>query len=186
MLASGVFVSEGSTNIDARQIELIIQKHSASLVLYARQWCSSPDDAVQEAFIDFVKLPDMPVDPVAWLFKTARYKALNQTRSDSRRAHHQRQAIGSRDDWFVEPQEHKLLLQELEIELQHLTAIQREIVVAKVWGELSFAQISELVDLSTTTAFRIYREALVILEHRLTGKQSTEPQSKCLGDQHEI
>ncbi len=184
-MASGVFLIEGSINIDARLIEQFIQRHSASLVLYARQWCSSPDDAVQEALIDFVKLSDMPVDPVAWLFKTVRYKALNQTRSDTRRDRHQRQAMEIRDNWFDESQQHKLELQELEAELQKLTAIQREVVVAKVWGDLSFAQISELIDVSTTTAFRIYREALEQLEQRLTGKQPNESQSRYLGDQHD-
>ena len=185
MAAHGVISHEGSTNIDARLIEQIIQKHSGSLVLYARQWCTSPDDAVQEAFIDFVKLIDFPADPVAWLFKTTRYKAMNQTRSNIRRDRYQRQAMEIRDTWFVEPQQTELELQELEIELQKLTAIEREIIVAKVWGELSFAQISELVDVPTTTAFRIYREALKQLAQRLTGKQPTESQSKQFGDRHE-
>ncbi len=152
--------------------------------MYARQWCSSPDDAVQEAFVDFAKLPDSPIDSIAWLFKTTRYKAINQTRSETRRERHQREAMEIRDDWFIEDQDHRLELQDLEAELCNLTAIQREIVIAKVWGELSFAQISDLVNVSTTSAFRLYREALEQLAQKLTGETSSEMKMKNSGAQN--
>jgi DNA-directed RNA polymerase specialized sigma24 family protein len=44
--------------------------------------------------------------------------------------------------------------------LQRLPAIEREIVVARIWGELPFDRIAELVEISTSAAHRRYQRAL--------------------------
>ena len=35
----------------------LLDQHSSSLELYARQWCDSPEDVVQEAFLKLAGLP---------------------------------------------------------------------------------------------------------------------------------
>jgi RNA polymerase sigma-70 factor (ECF subfamily) len=61
---------------------------SNALVLYARQWCRTPEDAVQEAFIDLANCASEPTYPKAWLYTTTRRKIgiCKGTLSNARRA----------------------------------------------------------------------------------------------------
>ena len=69
----------------ARQTAELIATHSAVLMLFARQWCESPEDAVQDAFCKLVRLRTLPTDPIAWLFKVVRTTAIDLGRSTRRR-----------------------------------------------------------------------------------------------------
>jgi RNA polymerase sigma-70 factor (ECF subfamily) len=48
----------------------LMDEHSAALVLYARQWCASPEDAVQDALMQLVREPQKPDNVVGWLYLT--------------------------------------------------------------------------------------------------------------------
>ena len=54
-----------------------MDEHGAAKSLYARQWCRVPDDALQEALIDLARQDPVPDNPVAWLYKTVRRRAMN-------------------------------------------------------------------------------------------------------------
>jgi RNA polymerase sigma factor (sigma-70 family) len=139
-------------------------------VLYARQWCSYPDDALQEALIDLAHQTTDPRDPVAWLFQTVRCKALNQSRSEHRRAKYQNLAAQQREAWFVADPMCKLESSEVQAALDTLPALDREIVIARIWGGVSFEQISELVDRSSSFVYRRYRDALSELDKKMDGQ----------------
>jgi len=81
---------------------------SNALVLYARQWCRTPEDAVQEAFIDLANCSSEPTYPKAWLYTTTRRKAQNIARAESRHRNHLEQLIQERgadraDEYWLEP-----------------------------------------------------------------------------------
>ena len=59
----------------------------------------------------------------------------------------------------------------VEAALQKLPEQNREIVVARIWGGLSFEQIAELTNLSSSSAHRHYRASLEEL------KQYLEPEN---------
>ncbi|MEO8268704.1 MAG: sigma factor, partial [Aureliella sp.] len=61
----------------SQRIQELYQEHAAALVLYARQWCCAPDDALQEAMLALAKCQPIPNDPVAWLYTTTRRRAMN-------------------------------------------------------------------------------------------------------------
>ncbi len=143
------------------------EEHGAALVLYARQWCVYPDDALQDALIDLAKLALDPCDPVAWLFKTVRRKAINQVRSENRRSKYQQLAAEQREPWFISAPASSMGPSEMESLLAGLPALEREIVVARIWGELSFEQIAELVDRSMSFVYRRYQQALRELEKKI-------------------
>ncbi len=167
------------TSIDSQQWTAFVVRSGAALVLYARQWCSDPDDAVQEAFLELSKLDVPPDDPLGWLFTATRRRAINQTRSDSRRRkrnerRNERHNV-SRNElasdplrpispaWFESELESREEIEKLQTELEKLDPVEREIVVAHIWGELSFAQIAKLVELSSSTVHRRYQSALAQL-----------------------
>ncbi len=52
-------------------------------------------------------------------------------------------------------------------ELQALPLEQREVIVAHLWGGLTFEQIAEVSGISSSTAHRHYRAGLTALRERL-------------------
>lgn len=159
--------------VDPRVLDQLIRAHCPALVLYARQFCSTPEDAVQDAIVQLMKQEESPQEPIPWLFRTVRNRSLNLNRSQSRRSRHEQIVRESKPVWFERDLEKGLdaelatkALEELDVEL-------RETLVAKIWGGLSFEQIATLTDTSASTAFRRYergladlRDALAIVAHK--------------------
>ena len=150
------------SRIDPEQLEKLMESHGAALVLYARQWCNSPDDAVQEALIELIHCREVPEYTVAWLFKVTRYRAINIARSEKRRKDHHHRAAELTEPWFV-PKEENHKLSELSGLIENLPPDEREVVVAKVWGGLTFEQIAELNGSSSSSTHRLYHKALKTL-----------------------
>ncbi len=156
------FDSRHVTRIDAPSLQDLIDAHGAALTLYARQWCRAPEDAVQEAMIELVRQDPVPHNLVGWLYTTVRRRAMNLARAERRRTKHHHQAEQQRASWFV-PLDNDLDL-EYEIFLDRLPRLEREIIVARIWGERSFAEIANLVGQSISTVHRRYQRALSDLE----------------------
>ena len=156
--------------IEPLQLRELVDTYCGALVLYARQWCSSPDDVVQEALIDLSQQACAPRDPVAWMFRAVRNKAINQARADQRRSRLHSQAAAERDSWFDCDPSKSLQSDELESMLCELEPLDRELIVARIWGDMSFEQIAELVGRPLTTVHRRYHQTLHLLESKLNGK----------------
>lgn len=142
------------------QIRHLVDRHGASLVLYARQWCRYPDDAVQEAFLDLIHESKPPEVPVAWLFKVVKRKAMNLARAEQRRSKYQQDASQPEDAWFDARHDQRLVAEEVETALTKLSDVERQIVVSRIWGELAFERIAELVDMSSSAVHRHFHRAL--------------------------
>ncbi|MCA9246119.1 MAG: sigma-70 family RNA polymerase sigma factor [Planctomycetales bacterium] len=151
----------------ARYVAPLLESHGRSLVLYARQLCNDAEDAVQLAFIDLATQSAMPQDPAAWLFRAVRHKALTLARSRVRRHRHERTAGEARAGWFQVTDDDALDGQAVVEALGSLDQIDRETIVAHLWGGLTFRQIGTLLDMSASTAFRRYEAGLVLLRKRV-------------------
>ena len=162
------------THIDTTQLRQLIDAHGAALVLYARQWCHAPDDALQEALIDLVRQQPAPETPVAWLYKTVRRRAMNLSRADMRRARHHRQASAEREPWFQPSSDSSDEPLDIEALLTQLSSQEREIVVARIWGALSLQQVAELVGSSTSAVHRRYQQALRKLGREIESQQVSQ------------
>jgi RNA polymerase sigma-70 factor (ECF subfamily) len=165
------------TAISAHELNQLIQAHGAALVLYARQWCGWPDDAVQEAFVELMRQTRSPVNPVGWLYQTVRRRAMNVSRAERRRAKHHRQAQEESRPWFIAPEDTLDEPVDLEPLLAKLSRVDREIVVARVWGELSLEEIADLVELSTSTVHRRYHQSLARL-HKMLENENDRTRAK--------
>ena len=163
--------------IDTEKLQQLIDAHGAALALYARQWCNAPEDALQEALIELLRQDPVPDHPVAWLFKAVRRRAMNLARGERRRAEHHRRAGRQREAWFVDEGDEQLDRGELARMLDQLPGLEREIVVVRIWGELPFERIAELVDLSSSTVHRRYRRALSLLGDMMNGKRDYSGQA---------
>ena len=62
------------------------------------------------------------------------------------------------------------MAEELEAALDELPDLQRQIVVMHVWGELTFEQIADVVQQSSSTVHRYYHRALNAMSEKLGEK----------------
>src|SRR5947207_1940054 len=143
------------------------------LLLFARQWVQSAADAediVQEAFVKFWrrnhKIANRPL-----LYAAVRSIALDVIRRDRRRARREASVFAEAEP-AIDPQF------ELEDDTQSALAAavdslphdQREVLVLKIWNELTFSEIARALGISQNTAASRYRYALANL------KKSLQPQ----------
>jgi RNA polymerase sigma factor (sigma-70 family) len=150
----------------ATEIAELIAAHAAGLTLFARQWCESPEDAVQEAFCKLVRLSEHPTDPHAWLFRVVRTTAIDIGRSNRRRQN--REAATARPErWFAETEVEGLDAEAAVAALEALPAEQREAIVGKLWGGMTLGQIASVADCSITTAHRRFEAGIQALRERL-------------------
>src|SRR5438105_4474359 len=129
--------------------------HAPALILYARQWCAAPEDVVQEAFLKLIGLSQPPREAVPWLYRVVRNRAIDAGKMARRRQ--RREAAAAQPlRWFAEPEVDGLSAEAAVAALQRLPPEQREVIVARLWGGLSFEQIADLSGCSASTAFRRY------------------------------
>lgn len=149
------------------RIGRLFDEHAVPLEFYARQWCSNPEDVVQEAFILLAGERRAPEHVVAWLYRVVRTRALNASRSARRRQRHEAAAVESQAPWFVSSPGDRLDAHRAAETLDELPDEEREVVVAHVWGGLTFRQIADLIGISRSTAHRRYESALATLQEKL-------------------
>jgi RNA polymerase sigma-70 factor (ECF subfamily) len=137
------------------------------LVLFARQFVRTSADAediVQDAFVRFWR-KQHSVENRALLYATVRSVALDLLRRDARRA--RREASASLEmEQTTGPQfnfddgSQRALAAAIDL----LPAEQREVLVMKIWNELTFADIGTVLGISQNTAASRYRYALAALK----------------------
>jgi RNA polymerase sigma-70 factor (ECF subfamily) len=145
----------------------LVDEHAAALTLYARQWCALPEDVVQEAFLKLVAQVRPPDNPVGWLYRVVRNAAISAARSARRRQHHESRAATQTPAWFTPSETSSLDAEAATNALQALPIEQREVIVAHLWGGLTFAQIGDLAGTSASTVHRWYLAGLSVLRERL-------------------
>jgi RNA polymerase sigma-70 factor (ECF subfamily) len=153
----------------------LLEEHASSLVLYARQWCAAPEDVVQEAFCKLAAQRQLPDNLVPWLYRVVRNAAISAARADQRRRHHETIAASRTPSWFTASAGTGLDVEAATLALQALPLQQREIIVAHLWGGLTFEQIAELTGTSTSTAHRWYLAGLSALREQLGVPCPTRP-----------
>lgn len=144
--------------------------HAEGLCLLARSrgW-SDPEDLVQEAFIRLACQPQQPIDPPAWLARTVRNLAIDACRHRQRQKHREQSFALQRPSWFESEGTRDNRLDGLQAteQLSRLPAEDRDIVVAHLWGGLTFRQIASAFDLPSSTVHRRYLAALARLKAEL-------------------
>ena len=155
--------------VSAAWIASLLDAHSAALELFAAQWTDAPEDCVQDAIVELTRQRAPPHNVAAWLFHVVRLRAISANRSVSRRRRHE--ALAARLVRVVtDPREAPFDAEELSIALDFLEGEIREVVVARIWGGLGFAEIAVMLGTSTATAFRRYETGLNTLRTRLEGR----------------
>lgn len=150
------------------------RKHASRLLLYARQWLpgrADAEDAVQAGFVKFWRNKSQASDAdTPLLYAAVRCAALDLLKRDARRARREERAALETDDvwWDADPLVTRENAGEIRRALEKLSGCQREVVVLRVWAELTFAEIAAALGENLNTISARYRYALANLKKLLT------------------
>jgi len=149
----------------------LVETQLPALLLFARQWPhDSAEDIAQEAFIRLLNEKEWPENVTAWLFTVVRNQSNNHLRNEKRRKNREIDSAESKTRLFVQNEQNSNFNEETERlieQLEQLPLENREVIVAKIWGNLTFAQIAAMTDSSTSSVHRIYQAGLALLQKRL-------------------
>jgi len=140
------------------------------LVLFARQLVQSRADAediVQEAFVRIWRRQHS-IQNRGLLFAAVRSISLDLLRRAARRARREATAVleseQTTEPHFTDDDESQRALADA---VDRLPNEQREVVVMKIWNELTFQEIGTVLGISQNTAASRYRYALTSLKKNL-------------------
>ena len=151
--------------IAADELGRLYRQHAPALRLYARQWPCGAEDLVQDAFVRLAQQSPAPDRALPWLYRVVRNAALAEARGRARRRRREDRA-GAAEVWFAAADD-RLDGGEATRHLAELPVEQREVVVARIWGGLTFEEVARLVGCSLPTAHRRYQAGLAGLRERL-------------------
>ncbi|MCL2641697.1 MAG: sigma-70 family RNA polymerase sigma factor [Phycisphaerales bacterium] len=149
---------------DSDNWQLLLARHRAALFLMARQYLTTreeAEDAVHDGFVKFWKSRTSARDPLAYLFTCVRNAALDLRRARNSGVHASACPPLSLLEPSVEQEERR---DQIETALAQIPSEQREVLVLKIWSELTFAQVAEVLKIPPNTAASRYRYALQNLE----------------------
>lgn len=162
----------------AREIELLYRQHGRALLLFATAMMGEREraqDAVQQVFLRLLQHEGLRQvrDKKAYLFACVRNALLNETKAQRRNTE-----LQADEAWFDPPHKDYAAEQNLRRALASLPQDQREVVVLHIWGDLTFTQAAELLEISPNTAASRYRYGLEKLREAMCRKENpcaTEP-----------
>lgn len=135
------------------------------LIRYARIWTGSQDDAedaLQAAMLAFVRKPQLLAEarhPWAYCLGVTRHESLRIVRRNRAM-----RPWGQELDAASAPEERSLEFADLAVHVRRALAklprSQAEVVVLKIWEEMTFSEIAEVLDQSPNTVASRYRYGL--------------------------
>lgn len=151
--------------LSAELIAALVERHAVPLQIWLGRRCRTAEDVVQETFCRLAVLDRLPEQTAAWLYRVARNLAENQRVKGQRRLAREKH-VAAREAVDQDPSERLFADEVLEAVLQ-LDDPFREVVTARIWGQLTFDEIADLCGISAATASRRFRDALCELRKRL-------------------
>ena len=161
-----------------------LEANGPKLLLFARQQCRTHEDAkdvFQDALVKLVeklRTGEFVGGQGAWmpyLYTTIRRLAIDLSRRDDRRRKREDNvSLDAESDqlaafhpWFESESSDDETRIQLEASLKELPSKFSEVIVMKIWGERTFAEIGEALDISQNTAASRYRYGLEALKRGL-------------------
>ena len=157
------------STMTAGQLGTWYRTYSAELLLYARQLTGATDaeDVVQEAFVRLMRQPGAPENVRAWLYRVVRNEAVSRMRRLQRACRRRSASRSPETPWFEARTEESLDAARAQDMLSALPRPAREIVVLRIWGQLSHKEIALLVKRPVSTVHHVYRRSLETLRQAM-------------------
>lgn len=157
-----------------QEIVRLYRQYGHGLFAYARSLTGRRDaaeDIVQEAFLRLLKSesPLAKESPAGYLYGVARNLAMESSRQNALHRRHEPDVardLTARVSKGLDNE--RALMNAVLAELEDLPVDQREVVVLKILGGLTFEEIGEILQVPAATGASRYRYALEKLSMRLT------------------
>ena len=152
----------------------VIDTHGRAFVLYARQWTQNHADAediVQTAITRLCQgLPAKREVKLGQIYRAIRNRALDMHKSRQRRLAREGAAAGQLypSRMFEKDGTDDGISDSVQAALMKLPEDQREVIVMKIWGDLTFREIAEVLATSLNTVASRYRYAIEKLKSSLS------------------
>jgi len=160
-----------NTKKEVAALEDLVQRDGAGLMAYARSLAGhaqDAEDACQEALSRVLgRRLDRIGNLRAYVYKAVRGAALNGLRAKARRERRERERTAEPQYVFQEPALRREEVDALNRAIAVLPQEQREVVVLKVWGGLSFSQIADVAAIPRDTAASRYRYAMATFKREM-------------------
>jgi RNA polymerase sigma factor (sigma-70 family) len=156
-------------SMDPERLAAWYDAYKDRLRLYARNWLGdeAAQDAVQSAFVSLMAQVVLPRDVQAWLYATVRNEAIARLRQQQRTARLHERLDLLQETWFEGHADELIDARTAEQVLLSLPETQREVVLLRIWGQLSLKQISQIVGSPLTTVHSRYKAALAAIKERM-------------------
>ncbi len=146
-----------------------LREHAARLLLFARAQTrceADAEDVLQDALVECWRrgnghAPDLPL-----VYSTIRRRSIDLARGMDRRSRREEAVMADAKTvcWFDDTLEKAETAQLLDQAMKRMPEKFREVIVLKIWGELTFAQVAETLDIPMNTAASRYRYGLNYLK----------------------
>jgi RNA polymerase sigma-70 factor (ECF subfamily) len=164
LLEKGHATDDGLSDetLDVEQVRRLYEIHGRALFAYACAFVRDPSDAedvIQEVFLRLLRGVATGSLSPGYLFRAVRNGALNDIRRRSREVD-----LDGEVQWLESSSDSTETALALQSALRVLPEEQREVVVLRVWGQLTFEEIAGVMDISPNTAASRYRYGLMKLK----------------------
>jgi RNA polymerase sigma-70 factor (ECF subfamily) len=149
--------------IGAGQVGEWFDAHAGALVLFARQWVgerAGAEDVVQDVFVALMGQARPPHHVRAWLYRSVRNAAISRARGEGRRSGREARTAAARADWFEPRHEDLIDAGAAQQALESLPGEQREVIVMRIWGQMTLNEVAEVTGEAVSTLFSRYRAGL--------------------------
>jgi RNA polymerase sigma-70 factor (ECF subfamily) len=135
-----------------------LEGHGRRFLLFARDQTRCEADArdvLQEALVEVWRRSGNALPDASLVLATIRRRAIDLSRREARRVAREEKALL----WFA-PEDGDSGDEELSKFIMNLPANLREVVVLKIWNELTFQQVADTLGIPLNTAASRYRYAI--------------------------
>ena len=137
----------------------LYETHGRALLAYACALLRDPsaaEDALHQVFLSVLRgRASIDGDPKAYLFRSVRNAAFNHIRGQAREVE-----LADGGVWLESPDGSVETSMALQSALNALPDEQREVIVLKMWGQLTFEEAAAVIGIPPNTAASRYRYGL--------------------------
>jgi RNA polymerase sigma-70 factor (ECF subfamily) len=148
------------------QVRHLYELHGTGLLAYSQVLLrdrSAAEDVLHQVFVKLLQgRVAINGQPVHYLYRAVRNASLNYRRDHSRETE-----LTANREWLEAPPGLEAVGLAIQSAVDELPEEQREVVVLRVWGQLTFEEAANALDIPANTAASRYRYGLAKLKERL-------------------
>jgi RNA polymerase sigma-70 factor (ECF subfamily) len=155
---------------DRDEVRRLYEVHGPALLAYASAFLPDPseaEDMLHQVFLELIRRR-VAISSPGYLFRAVRNRVFNQIRDRSREVALEGEDAGAQ--WLESPSGSTETALALQSALGTVPEEQREVIVLRVWGQLTFEEIGGVVGISPNTAASRYRYGLAKLTEVWNGR----------------